>query len=113
MARAIKGNGKVYSLTTNNAGIYEIYGLPPGVYEITPAPIKGYDYFHPQMPGYPKEADRTIYGNSDAIWNILFVVETSITGRVVDANGAALEGVEVALLGQDDKGRRGGPGKRR
>jgi hypothetical protein len=107
----LKANGKVYSLITNSDGIYEVYGLPPGVYEVSLGPLKGYDYYRGDDPMYPPGAERTIYENSHAEWNISFSIETSITGRVVDANGIPLEGVEVALLEQNDKGTRRVTGK--
>jgi hypothetical protein len=107
----IQGNGKVYALKTNNDGFYEIYGLPPGVYEVTPAPVQGYDFYHASNPANPSEYERTIYlNNSHAEWDISFTIATSIMGRLVDADGLPVEGIEIVVLKQDDKGRIGSTG---
>ena len=46
----ISGNNKVYELTTNEGGVYEIYDLPAGTYEIEPEVPVGWKISHTSGP---------------------------------------------------------------
>src|ERR1044072_3013153 len=46
----ISGNNKSYELTTNERGVYEIYGLPAGTYEIEPEVPVGWKIDHVSGP---------------------------------------------------------------
>lgn len=95
----VSGNGKIYSLKTDQNGVYEIYGLPPGEYRITPGALNGWI-------GELYNGSRTastivaiyIKAKAGTVQDIYYYPDSSIKGRLVDPSGKAVAHVQVRLV---------------
>src|SRR5690349_1987125 len=117
----IIGPKKTYEIRTDENGVFEIYDLPPGKYFIEPETPAGwkidpyylrYSESVVQDESFPEETTSfkripiTLEAKKHASVNIVFIVENSVRGRVLDPKGKGMSRVCVYLLqtGQDEWG---------
>jgi hypothetical protein len=105
----IIGKQKVYFAKTNKDGFFEIYDLPPGDYLVQPTIPFGWkinDYMLDKSPSLTRrsEYDRieihlsegipiTIKPGRHAALDLLFDVDTAISGRILSPTGKPMKGV--------------------
>lgn len=90
----IVGNGKKIELSSNENGVYEIYGLPPGKYRLTPEKINGYSFTNDGG----DTLDVEIKAKSHKEENIFYSINNGVRGKLYDANGKGLKNVRVELV---------------
>jgi hypothetical protein len=109
----IIGPNKTYETMTGKDGVFEIYGLPPGKYFVEPEMPPGWKidprYFiqsqsivkdeagQPEMKS-PKQVAVVLEPKKHASLNIVFDVENSVRGRVLDPKGNGMSHACVHLL---------------
>ena len=92
----IRGQGKDFTLKTDESGAYEVYGLPPGKYEIRLPEIGG---FSPNSFDGPLEpAIAQIAAGKHTQNNFYYDIHNSIAGTLVDAQGDPIGGVCLDLI---------------
>jgi hypothetical protein len=114
----IIGPKKTYETKTDKEGVFEIYGLPPGKYFIEPETPAGWkidpywfrysesvvgdDFLRREMKAL-KQVAIMLEPKKHASVEIVFTVENSLQGRVLDPKGRGMYRVCVYLLrpGQD------------
>ena len=117
----IIGPKKTYQTKTDKDGVFEIYDLPPGKYFIEPetpagwkidpywfkysASVVGNEIGQPEMRS-PTQVAVMLEPKKHASIYIVFTVDNSVRGRVLDSTGRAMSRVCVYLLrpGQDEWG---------
>jgi hypothetical protein len=117
----IIGPKKTYETKTNEEGVFEIYDLPPGKYFVEPEMPAGWkidpywltrsenvvtdESGRPEMKS-PKRVALMLEPKKHASVDIVFTVENSVRGRVLDPKGRAMFGVCVYMLrsGQEGSG---------
>jgi Carboxypeptidase regulatory-like domain len=91
----IKGKDRVINLKTGKYGVYEVYDLPPGSYTVETQVIKG---FRATMSYYLVSPTVTIQDGSQAEMPFDYIVDNSLSGRVLDAAGFPLAEATVSLV---------------
>lgn len=117
----IIGPKKTYETKTNEDGVFEIYDLPPGKYFIEPEVPPGWkidpswlrysenvvadESGRPEMRS-PKQLALKLEPKKHASVDIVFTIENSVRGKVLDPKGRAMYGVCVYMLrpGQEEWG---------
>jgi hypothetical protein len=108
----IIGEKETYEAVTDSNGVYELYDLPPGNYTIRPEIPYGLKVRFPMPYGEPAEAkapvglvvergqDVTVKLGAGDMAGADFVLSSDnrISGRVLDPQGRAIDGVCVTLL---------------
>lgn len=98
---------------TNEAGVYEVFGLSPGEYSVSIEVPRGLKLKFPVITGSPylrgRESNVMIEKDGGAGVSFILGDDTLLTGRMLDAKGAPLKGVCIDLEPVD---RRGGYGSR-
>lgn len=91
----IRGMGKDISLTTDEYGAYETYGLPAGRYEITLGKIENYTHSNarPETPSIV-----TIRRGKHKEENFFFDRDNSVSGKIVDKTGVPVGGACLSLI---------------
>jgi hypothetical protein len=108
----IIGRTKTYTATTNEHGVYELYGLPPGRYRLE-APIpsglmiddKSYEDVAGVAPPESMPKNQIIFTlrpKAHAAIDVIFKDDQGIRGRVFGPNGKPLLGVDVTLIKAED-----------
>lgn len=110
----IEGSGKSYKVTTDKNGIYQFAGLEPGRYFIKPDPVPGFRPYTFQGPLFlplitttptappPTGLPVDIKAGGHIQLDVGFKVENSVQGRLVDASGVALSGIEIDVMNAAD-----------
>ena len=110
----IIGKNKTFQTTTNEHGVYEVYGLPPGRYLIAPEMPYGWiidrDFSLPTVSERPMHSKRykgfTLRPKRHAVIDFAFKIDNAVEGHVYDQNGRALADATIALM--PEKGYVGG-----
>jgi hypothetical protein len=102
----IIGKNKSFRTTTDEHGVYEVYGLPPGKYLI--APEMPYGWIIDRDNSLPTVSERPIHSKlykaftlrpkRDAVIDFAFKIENAVEGHVYDQNGRALADANIALM---------------
>lgn len=91
----IRGMGREITLTTDEYGAYETYGLPAGRYEITPGKIENYTHSN----GWPETPSIvTIRRGKHKEENFFFDRDNSVSGKIVDKTGTPVGGACLSLI---------------
>jgi len=103
----IIGKDKVFETTTDKNGVYEFYDLSPGRYELEPELQAGWKIDrHTRGTTTISDPKRQILGRhiaftlrprQHAAIDVSFVIDTVVSGSVVDAKGRPLADVQVSL----------------
>lgn len=115
----IIGPNKTYETKTDEDGFFEIYGLPPGKYFIEPEvpagwkidpswlaysqSVVGAELGRPEMKS-PKQVAIMLEPKRHASVEIVFTVENSVRGRVLDPKGRGMSGVCVYMVSPGHEG---------
>lgn len=107
----IIGNNKTFKTTTDEHGVFEIYGLPPGKYLI--APEMPYGWIIDRDESFPTVSERRIHSTSykaftlkpkrHAVIDFAFKIDNAVQGHVYDRNGRPLVDASIELQ-KDDVG---------
>lgn len=106
----ITGRYNTFQTSTNENGVYEIYGVPPGEYLI--APEMPYGWIIDRDESFPTVSERPTHSKSykaftlrskrHAVIDFAFKIDNAIEGRVYDQNGRPLADANIALIPEDD-----------
>src|SRR6185295_2423020 len=107
----ITGNNKVYELTTNEGGVYEIYDLPAGTYEIDPEVPVGWQISHfsgprlvadlPRLGEEPKSPNTIrllLAAGQHRYLDVGYKINNVIRGTVFDNQGNPLNRVCLDII---------------
>jgi hypothetical protein len=108
----IIGKNKTFQTTTDEHGVYEVYGLPPGKYLI--APEMPYGWIIDRDDSLPTVSERPIHSKlykafalrpkRHAVIDFTFKIDNAVEGHVYDQKGRALADANIALMPVDDVG---------
>jgi hypothetical protein len=106
----IIGKNKTFQTSTNEQGVYEIYGLPPGNYLITPE--MPYGWIIDRDETFPTASERRIRSKSykaftlkrkeHALIDFGFKIDNVVEGHVYDQNGRPLVRASIVLISDTD-----------
>ena len=103
--------GFVQTVMTNTAGVYEIVGLRPGRYSVSIEVPKGLEVKFPLVTGSPRvqgdDAAVELASNGGSSVGFVLQADTRLSGRMLDARGAALAGVCIDLEPVEGRGENG------
>jgi hypothetical protein len=102
----IIGKNNTFQTTTDEHGVYEVYGLPPGKYLIAPAMPYGWiidrDDSIPTVSERPMHSKLykafTLRPKRHAVIDFAFKIDNSVEGHVYDQNRRALADASIALM---------------
>lgn len=102
----IIGKNKTFQTTTDEHGVYEVYGLPPGKYLIAPEMPYGWiidrDYSMRTVSERPMHSKSyklfTLRPKRHAVIDFAFKIDNAVGGHVYDQNGRALADAGIALM---------------
>ena len=106
----IIGNNKIFQATTDEHGVYEVYGLPPGKYLIAPEIPYGWiidrDDIIPTVSERPMNSRLykafTLPPKRDAVIDFAFKIDNAVEGHVYDQNGRPLAEANILLRPEKD-----------
>ena len=99
------GNSKEIELRTDKNGVFEVYDLPPGKYELITDGVEGYRLSPRNMPvifqlpsnGQDRPVVVEIKPGKHVEVDLVFEIDNSISGKLLDADGKPFERVLVEL----------------
>jgi hypothetical protein len=105
------GEEKTYETITNEDGVYEIYDLPAGRYTVEPETPKGWAIDKPAAYSGGGSGSRedtrhfqlTLEKGRHADFDLFFIVDTRIRGRVLNSLGSPMNSVCVKLIPTEGK----------
>ena len=105
------GEKGTYETVTNEAGVYEIYDLPPGRYRVEPNTPKGWTIDDHSAWGGGSSGTRedtegfqvTLTNGRHAYFDFFFMVDTRVRGRVLNPLGSPMKNACVNLVPTEGK----------
>jgi hypothetical protein len=104
------GKNKTFQTTTDEHGVYEVYGLPPGKYLI--APEMPYSWIIDREDSFPTVSERpthsklykafTLRAKRHAVIDFAFKIDNAVEGHVFDQNGRPMANASIALMPEKD-----------
>ena len=98
-------------VTTNQAGVFEQYGLPPGEYLVEPTLPRGLKIAFSQVSGLAGH-HRTLHPDAGLTVFFLLMSDTHVSGRVFGPTGQPLAGIPVEAKPQPGRSKLHLPGTR-
>jgi hypothetical protein len=108
----IIGKNKTFQATTDEHGVYEIYGLPPGKCLI--APEMPYGWMIDKEEPFPTVSEKrsrsksykafTLRPKRHSVLDFAFKIDNEVEGHVYDQYGRPLDGVNITLMPEKDDG---------
>ncbi|MBV9960180.1 MAG: carboxypeptidase regulatory-like domain-containing protein [Acidobacteria bacterium] len=92
---------KSYEVFTDRNGVYEMYGLPPGSYLVKPDLPLGRTPFFRTSAGIGTAVELPARGCAGL--DFYYSADSSVSGKVLDPDGRAMNKVCLSLLPKDDK----------
>lgn len=106
----IIGKDNTFQTTTNERGVYEIYGLPPGKYLI--GPEMPYGWIIDREASLPTVSEKRLRSKSykaftlrpkrHAVIDFAFKIDNAVEGHVYDQNGRPIAEAGIALIPESD-----------
>jgi len=104
------GKNKTFEATTDEHGVYEVYGVPPGKYLIAPEMPNG--WIIDREESTPTVSERPMQSNSQkaftlrakrhAVIDFAFKIDNALEGHVYDQNGRPMAKASIALVSEKD-----------